>query len=59
MPHVIKDEAVLIEISIENYKKLSKIREDTQFGRDENSRGMPTAHVTLDDVIAELTYGKY
>lgn len=53
-------ETVLIEISIDNWKKLNKIREDTQIGVDQNAcaSGEPRK-VTMDDVIFDLTYGKY
>jgi hypothetical protein len=41
----------LIEISRENYEKLEKIREDTEI-----ASGRKT---TIDDVLFELTYGRY
>jgi hypothetical protein len=46
-----KEETVLVEISIDNWNKLNKIRDD-YFDNSHKS-------LTINDVISELCYGRY
>lgn len=49
-------ETVLIEISIENWNKINKIREDYRHAR---AKGGKLPDMTTDEVISELVYGRY
>ena len=51
------EETVLIEISIENYQKIQKIRDDYRYAQAKSDGTMPD--MTTDDVISELVYGRY
>ncbi len=53
---------VNIEISQENYDKLEGIRQRTEFGRRmwrPQNKEWDDVSVTIDDVLFDLTYGKY
>jgi hypothetical protein len=50
------EETVHIEISMENWKRINKIREDYQYARAQDGK-LP--EMTTNDVITELTHGRY